>query len=101
MIKGGEKELLSLGIDIHKMNGVVAVKDAEGRLVDLFNFSNSKEGIIQLANRIRRFNDQAQAVVESSGNYWISVYEALESEGIRVVLASAIMRSFQGLPRLS
>jgi len=72
------------------MNGVVAVKDDEGRLVDRFSFSNDKEGIVQLASRIRRFSDQIQAVMESTGNYWIGVYETLESEGISVVLANPV-----------
>jgi len=60
--------------------------DEHGSIVDEFKFENSFEGISYLTGKAKP--GPAKAVVESTGNLWIRIYEALESIGVEVKLAN-------------
>jgi transposase len=60
--------------------------DERGSTIDEFVFENSFEGISSLIGKIE--GNPAKAVLESTGNLWLRIYEALESIGIGVKLAN-------------
>ena len=75
-----------IGIDVGKRRCQVCVMDERGSIVDEFKFENSFEGISYLVGKVKPI--PAKAVVESTGNLWLRIYEALESEGVEVKLAN-------------
>jgi len=79
--------LVSVGVDIHKASGFAVVKDDGGRVVESFTFRNDRCGIGEFVGRIAAFRD-VRVAVESSGNFWVRLYEALEERGISVVLSN-------------
>jgi transposase len=79
--------MVSVGVDIHKASGFAVVKDDGGRVVASFTFKNDKCGIGEFVERLQGFRD-VRVAVESSGNFWVKLYEALEAKGFRVVLSN-------------
>jgi len=79
--------MVSVGGDIHKASGFAVVKDDGGRVVASFTFKNDRLGIGEFVDRLQAFRD-VRVAVESSGNFWVKLYEALEARGFRVVLSN-------------
>ena len=65
-----------------------AVLDEDGVLLDEIRFGNSEEGIEGFAVRLADLHEQVKAVVESTGNLWIPVYDRLEAYGFTVLLSN-------------
>lgn len=78
--------MIYTGIDIHKKVCVVCVKDEKGRILRQFQIRNTREGIGELLAFLR--GKEASVVMESTSTLWIKLYDALEEEGIPVVLAN-------------
>lgn len=76
----------SIGIDVGKRRCQAYVTDEHGSIVDEFEFENSFEGLSYLTGKVKP--GPAKAVVESTGNLWLRIYEALESIGVEVKLAN-------------
>jgi hypothetical protein len=51
-------------------------------VVDEFSFRNSPPGIEDFASRMEPFKGEVSAVVESTANLWIQLYDSLEDSGI-------------------
>jgi transposase len=81
--------MVSVGVDIHKRIGFAVFKDEEGRILGSFQFRNNWRGIGELVEKLRAFRD-VRVAVESSGNYWVMLYEDLEKNGMRVVLSNPL-----------
>jgi len=64
---------------------VVCIKDEDGTTLTEIKFSNNKEGFNHLFSVVGE--PEARAVMESTGNYWLQLYGALEVQGIDVILA--------------
>jgi len=64
-----------------------AIVNDEGHVMDEFSFSNDSLGVDRFVSRIS-LDDRV--VMESTGNLWINLYEALEVNGVRVVLANPL-----------
>lgn len=79
--------MVSVGVDIHKASGFAVVKDDDGRVLVSFTFKNDRCGISDFVEGLQAFKD-VKVAVESSGNFWVKLYEALEERGIRVVLSN-------------
>jgi len=47
---------------------------------------------MKLVQHAKSYNEEAIAVVESTGNYWISIHDMLEENGINTLLANPIKR---------
>lgn len=77
--------MINMGVDISKSKGVAVVKDDAGRLLEEYSFRNDRDGICGLIGRLRGFNDGVRVVVESTGNLWLPLYEAMEKEGASLV----------------
>ena len=75
-----------IGVDVGKRRCQACVMDEEGRVVDEFPFSNTGEGIKRLLERVP--DSACKAVLESTGNLWLRIYEALEGHGVEVKLAN-------------
>ena len=76
----------SIGIDVGKRRCQAYVTDEHGSIVDEFEFENSFEGLSYLTGKAKP--GPAKAVVESTGNLRLRIYEALESIGVEVKLAN-------------
>jgi transposase len=60
--------------------------DEEGAVTDEFHFNNASDGIRNLLDRAS--STECKAVLESTGNLWIRLYETLENHGVEVKLAN-------------
>ena len=75
-----------IGVDVGKKRCQACIMDEQGGVVDEFLFENTFEGIRRLLERVP---DRAcKAVLESTGNLWLRIYEALEEQGVEVKLAN-------------
>ena len=75
-----------VGVDVHKKFCRVCVKDRDGIILDEFNIPNDRGGFTRLLDAVG--GGEAKAVIESTGNFWIPLYTALEEAGVEVVLAN-------------
>jgi len=76
-----------VGVDLSKRRCRVAVVDGDGVLVDEFSFSNDFEGIRRFVSRL---SEGDAVVMESTGNLWLNLYEALVGKGVKAVLANPL-----------
>lgn len=95
--KGGEKEMIealaksSAGLDVHKETVVCTVlKENTARQIEkqTRQFGTFRGNLKELAEWLRG-NEIEIAVMESTGIYWKSVYEALEDVGVKVYVVNA------------
>ena len=77
-----------VGIDVHKKMCQAAVLDEDGELLDQIRFLNEKKEIKDFAMKLLTFRDDVKAVVESTGNLWIQIYDILEKFGFEVFLSN-------------
>jgi transposase len=84
-----ESEVIYVGLDVHKRKCNSAVMDEQGRILDETTFTNTKEGLACLIERIKPYGE-ARAVLESTGNFWLKSYEALEAAQIHVSLSNPL-----------
>ncbi len=75
-----------VGVDVHKKFCRVCVKDRDGIILDEFSVPNDRGGFTRLLDAVG--GGEAKAVIESTGNFWIPLYTALEEAGVEVVLAN-------------
>lgn len=74
-----------VGIDVGKKRCQGCVMDEQGAIANEFVFDNTHDGIQELLSKV---HSEFKAVLESTGNLWLTVYEALEDHGIEVKLAN-------------
>lgn len=87
-----QKVTLGLGIDISKNKADICLKK-DSRVLESFVASNDERGIATLLQRLERYKSSAfiiKAAIESTGNLWINMYEALERNGIDIALANPL-----------
>jgi len=77
--------ILYVGVDIGKAKCSAALMNQTGTIEKEFFFENSKSGIEHLTSLL---TCEDQVVMESTGNLWLSIYDALEHRNIKVVLAN-------------
>ena len=79
-----------VGIDVHKRKCVATIKSGSSKKVlarkDFANNTQETQGFIRWL-RHRYGKQSIKAVCESTANYWIRMYDALEDGGIDVTLA--------------
>jgi transposase len=83
--KGGE-QVRYIGVDVGKNRCQACIMDEEGVGVEEFPFTNTWEGIQALLEKTG--DTKSKAVVESTGNLRLRIYEALEGHGVEVKLAN-------------
>ena len=75
-----------IGVDVGKKRCQACIMDEDGEILDEFPFTNNGEGIKSLLECVS--DVQCKAVVESTGNLWLRIYETLEGHGVEVKLAN-------------
>ncbi|AFU57255.1 putative transposase [Candidatus Nitrososphaera gargensis Ga9.2] len=84
--KDMEREYNNLAIDVGKRKCRAAVKDSDGNILDEFFFANDLDGRTRLVEAAHKYYP-CRAVLESTGNMWIKVHDALEESGIDTKVA--------------
>lgn len=74
-----------VGIDVGKAKCRAALLNEQGEVENEFFFENSARGICELADVL---TVEDKVVMESTGNLWLNIYDALDSRKIKVVLAN-------------
>lgn len=75
-----------VGVDVHKNFCQFAVMDDSGNIVGEDRFPNTDEGMQSFVSRLERFD--AKVVIESTGNLWMKLYDAIEAHGLEAVLSN-------------
>jgi transposase len=107
-LRGGDKKInqtshiLGLGIDISKSKANICLKE-DSKVLENFIVTNDEEGITTLINKLGKYininNKKEQeencliikTAIESTGNLWINMYEALERQkGVDISLANPL-----------
>lgn len=86
---GGEI-VISIGIDAHKKKCVATLKRDSKAILEQVTFQNRASGFAELLGCLRKYNESAVAVVESTANYWIRLHDTLEDNGIDCLLANPL-----------
>jgi len=76
-----------VGVDIGKRKCRAAIMSAEGRIVKELDFTNNSDGITSLT-LLLTMDDRV--VMESTGPYWLDLYNQLDQLHISVVLANPL-----------
>jgi len=81
--------VISIGIDVHKVQCVATIKrNTSKKMLKQLHFNNDGTSIKKFIAYIKRTCDgDVQAVCESTGNYWIKLHDMLEDYGINTILA--------------
>ena len=81
-----QKEMIRyVGVDVGKAKCRAALMNQSGKVENEFFFENSTRGIEHLTSLL---TSEDKVVMESAGNLWLSIYDALENRNIKVVLAN-------------
>jgi transposase len=65
-------------------------EDDQGTTLRQCMFTNNREGISDFIQSIERKEEEARAVMESTGSYWCGLYDELEESGIDISLANPL-----------
>ena len=76
-----------VGVDVGKRKCRAAFVDGDGVLIKEFSFVNDFSGI---EGFVRELSEGDAVVMESTGNLWLNLYEAVESQGVKAVLANPL-----------
>jgi len=79
-------EMIYIGIDVHKKFCVACIKDKEGTVLAQLKFLNKSRGMDKLLEIVD--GRPAKAVVESTGNLWLRLFNTLEEAGVEVILSN-------------
>jgi transposase len=80
-------EMKYVGVDVGKKKCRAAIMSAEGKIVKEFDFCNNRKEIAGLASMLTM---EDQVVMESTGPYWLDIYNQLDELHIPVVLANPL-----------
>jgi len=70
------------GIDVSKRSHTAVVIDDKGQVVQAAcTVSNDREGLEKLESMLRVYRDQLLIGLESTGHYWVSLYDVLSHGG--------------------
>lgn len=79
------------GIDIGKHHHEALVLDGQGDPCgDSMSFSNTRTGIKSLIRKLESFDEQVRVALESSGPYWLCLYDRLTSREYDVVVINPL-----------
>jgi len=72
-------------VDVGKARCRAALMDQKGKIEQEFFFENTPKGIQHLTSLL---TSEDRVVMESTANLWLSLYDALDSKNVKVVLAN-------------
>lgn len=79
--------MMYVGVDVGKSKCRAAMVSQEGKITREFDFQNDSEGISRLASMLSMDD---RVVMESTGAYWLNLYNHLDELHIPVVLANPL-----------
>ena len=79
--------MMYVGVDVGKSKCRTAMMNQEGKITTEFSFKNDSEGISRLASMLTMDD---KVVMESTGAYWLDLYNHLDDLHIPVVLANPL-----------
>ncbi|MDR0492871.1 MAG: IS110 family transposase [Nitrososphaerota archaeon] len=74
-----------VGVDVGKTRCRAALMNQKGTIEQEFFFENNHKGIEHLTSLL---TSEDKVVMESTGNLWLTLYDALDHKNIKVVLAN-------------
>ena len=80
--------MYNIGIDVHKVKCVAAIKQKIRDKPVIITFENTQSGINDFICKVKANYMPAKAVCESTANYWIVLHDMLEDAGIDTLLAN-------------
>jgi transposase len=84
-----ESRMIYVGIDVHKRKCQTALMTEKGTILDELSYENNQQGLNILIEKLQP-HGEAKAVLESTGNFWLKTYEALEAAGIKTTLSNPL-----------
>lgn len=80
-----------VGIDVGKHDHEAVIVDDQGdRCGDPLGFSNTRSGIESLVQRLEDLGESVKVALESSGQYWLCLYDQLTSGGYDVAVLNPL-----------
>ena len=79
--------MMYVGVDVGKSRCRAALMDAQGKIVKELSFGNNSDGINSLSSMLTMDD---RVVMESTGAYWLDLYNHLDDLHISVVLANPL-----------
>lgn len=80
--------MYNIGIDVHKAKCVVAIKGEYPEVLKRTSFNNNAPGIVKFIDKLQKWNYMsAKAACESTGNYFLLMYDMLNNAGIETQVA--------------
>jgi transposase len=80
-----------VGIDVGKRHHQAVVVNDQGELCeDDVRFSNTRSGIESLVERLNGLGEPVRVALESSGQYWLCLYDQLTSRGYDVAVINPL-----------
>ena len=83
----GKDRMMYVGVDVGKRKCRAAIMNPEGKIVKELDFSNNSQGINSLTSMLSMDD---RVVMESTGPYWLDLYNHLDDLHIPVVLANPL-----------
>jgi transposase len=76
-----------IGIDVAKHHhDALGLNDAGRIVLPAFRFSHTRAGVEQLIKRLKALDGEVRLAMESTGHYWIALYEYLVDHGYSVTV---------------
>jgi transposase len=80
-----------VGIDVGKRHHQAVVVDQQGEQCgDAIGFSNTRSGVESLVERMEALDEPVNVALESSGQYWLCLYDQLTSRGYHVAVINPL-----------
>ena len=80
-----------VGIDVGKRHHQAVVVDEQGESYgDALGFSNTRSGVESLVERLGDLGEPVKVALESSGQYWLCLYDQLSSRGYDVAVINPL-----------
>lgn len=79
--------MMYVGVDVGKRKCRAAIMNPQGKIVQEIDFSNNSQGINNLTSMLSM---EDRVVMESTGPYWLDLYNHLDDLHISVVLANPL-----------
>jgi transposase len=80
-----------IGIDVGKRHHQAVIVDDQGEHCgDPLGFSNTRSGIKVLVERLESLDEPVKVALESSGQYWLCLYDQLTSRGYSVAVLNPL-----------
>ena len=80
-----------IGIDVAKHHhDAIALDEAGQVVIPPFRFANTRQGVKDLLDRLHRLDGSVRIALESTGHYWLALYEHLLEHGHSVAVLNPL-----------